>query len=85
VPWPHFFFALFVNALAFFRKQQRLPNGSQKCFSSFFRSEAVFDLLSISVGVCPETQTIIISVPLPLCVEKTNFGYTESSIARERK
>jgi len=50
------FFGLFANALAFFRKQQRLPNGIQKCFSSFFRSEAVFDLLSISVGVCPIAQ-----------------------------
>jgi hypothetical protein len=49
---PHFFFTLFVNALAFFRKQQRLPNDIQNCFSSFFRSEAVFDLLFISVGVC---------------------------------
>jgi len=43
---PHFFFSPFANALAFFRKQQRLPNGIQKCFSSFFRSEAVFDLHS---------------------------------------
>ena len=53
---PHFFFALFANALAFFRKQQRLPNDIQKCFSSFFRSEAVFDILSISIGVCPVAQ-----------------------------
>jgi hypothetical protein len=53
---PHFFFTLFVNALAFFRQQQRLPNDIQKCFSSFFRSEAVFDLLFISVGVSPVAQ-----------------------------
>ena len=48
---PNSFFTLFANALAFFRKHQRLPNGIQECFSSFFRSEAVFDLLFISVGV----------------------------------
>jgi len=46
-----FFFPLFTNALAFFRKHQRLPNVIQKCFSSFFRNEAVFDFLSISDGV----------------------------------
>ena len=37
-----------ANALAFFRKQQRLPNGILKYFSSFFISVAVFDLLFIS-------------------------------------
>ena len=30
-----FFFYLFANALAFFRKQQRLPNGIQNVFLLF--------------------------------------------------
>ncbi len=57
MPYDQFFLSLtsfspfFANALAFFSKQQRLPNDIQKCFSSFFRSEAVFDILFILVDV----------------------------------
>ena len=46
-----YFFTFFANAMAFFRKHQRLKNDIQKCFSSFFRSEADFDFLFISDGV----------------------------------
>ncbi len=42
------FFYLFASALALFHKHQRLPIVNQKCFYTFFRSEAVFDLLFVS-------------------------------------